>query len=97
LNINNIHVEFSRESITWSALPNGLGFATRSLSLTPQLFANKPLDLLFHEGLVAEHCNRLKLGRTLDDAYTYGCDAWFQELALAVCAQEGIDQRLGYE
>jgi len=76
---------------------NGLGFATRSLSLTPQLFANKPLDLWFHEGLAAEHCNRLKLGRTLDGASTYGCDAWFQELALAVCAQEGSEQRLGYE
>jgi len=38
---------------------NGLGFATRPLSLTPQFFANKPLDLLFHEGLAAEHFNRL--------------------------------------
>ena len=27
---------------------NGLGFANRPLSLTPQFFANKPLDLLFH-------------------------------------------------
>ena len=75
---------------------NGLGFANRPLSLTPQFFANKPLDLLFHEGLAAEHFNRFKLGRTLDEAYTYGCDALFQELALAVCAQEGIDQRFNH-
>ena len=75
---------------------NGLGFANRPLSLTPQFFANKPLDLLFHEGLEAEHFNRFKLGRTLDEAYTYGCDALFQELALAVCAQEGIDQRFNH-
>ena len=27
---------------------NGLGFANRPLALTPQFFANKPLDLLFH-------------------------------------------------
>jgi transposase len=73
-----------------------LGFANRPLSLTPQFFANKPLDLLFHEGLEAEHFNRFKLGRTLDEAYTYGCDALFQELALAVCAQEGIDQRFNH-
>jgi transposase len=53
---------------------NGLGFAHRPLSLTPQFFANKPLELVFREGLEAELCNRLKLGRTLDDAYTYGCD-----------------------
>jgi transposase len=75
---------------------NGLGFANRPLSLTPQFFASKPLDLLFHEGLEAEHFNRFKLGRTLDEAYTYGCDALFQELALAVCAQEGIDQRFNH-
>jgi transposase len=75
---------------------NGLGFANRPLSLTPQFFANKPLDLLFHEGLEAEPFNRFKLGRTLDEAYTYGCDALFQELALAVCAQEGIDQRFNH-
>ena len=75
---------------------NGLGFAHRPLSLTPQFFANKPLDLLLREGLEAELFNRLKLGRTLDEAYTYGCDVLFQELALAVCAPEGIDQRFNH-
>ena len=49
---------------------NGLGFAHRPLSLTPQFFANKLLDLLFHEGLEAEHFNGFTLGRTLDEAYT---------------------------
>src|SRR5436853_7651919 len=33
---------------------NGLGFSDRPLTLTPQFFANKPLDLLFHEGVRAE-------------------------------------------
>lgn len=47
---------------------NGLGVANRPLSLTPQFFANKPLDLLFREGLEAELFNRVKLGRTLDEA-----------------------------
>ena len=72
---------------------NGLGFANRPVSLTPQFFANKPLDLLLREGLCAEMFNRFKLGRTLDEAYVYGCDLLFHELALAVCAQEGIDLR----
>src|SRR3989440_3081348 len=72
---------------------NGLGFANRPVSLTPQFFANKPLDLLFREGLCAAMFNRFKLGRTLDEAYAYGCDLLFHELALAVCAQEGIDLR----
>src|SRR5215211_5145085 len=71
----------------------GLGFAHRPLSLTPQFFANNPLDLLFREGVRAEMCNRFKLGRTLAEVHAYGCDLVFRELALAVCVQEGIDQR----
>lgn len=72
---------------------NGLGFAHRPLSLTPQFFTNKPLDLLFRPGVRAEMFNRFKLGRTLDEVHAYGCDLLFSELALAVCAQEGIVQR----
>ena len=70
---------------------NGLGFANRPLSLTPQFFANKPLDLLLHEGVRAEMFNRFKLGRTLDEVHAYGCDLLLSELALAVCQQERID------
>src|SRR6476646_7278533 len=75
---------------------NGLGFANRPLSLTPQFFANKPLDLLFHEGIRALMFNRFKLGRTLDEAYTYGCALLFHALAQAVCAQEGLDLRFNH-
>jgi transposase len=75
---------------------NGLGFANRPLSLTPQFFANKPLDLLFREGIAADMFNRFKLGRTLDEAHAYGCDLLFEELALAICAQEGIDLRFNH-
>jgi transposase len=70
-----------------------LGFANRPLSLTPQFFTNKPLDLLFRPGVRAEMFNRFKLGRTLDEVYAYGCDLLFSEVALAVCAQESIEQR----
>jgi transposase len=72
---------------------NGLGFANRPLSLTPQFFANTPLDRLCRDGVRAERWNRCKLGRTLDEVHAYGCDLLFSELALAVCVQEGIDQR----
>jgi len=72
---------------------NGLGFANRPLSLTPQFFANKPLDLLFRDGVQAEMFNRFKLGRTLEEVHAYGCDLLCSELALAVCVQEGIAQR----
>jgi hypothetical protein len=60
---------------------NGWGFANRPLSLTPQCFANKPLALLFREGIDAEMFNRFKLGRTLDEAHAYGCTpAWLTHL-----------------
>jgi len=74
----------------------GLGFANRPLSLTPQFFANNPLDLLLREGIEAEMFNRFKLGRTLDEAYAYGCDLLFEELALSICAHEGIDRRFNH-
>jgi transposase len=75
---------------------NGLGFAHRPLSLTPQFFARRPLDLWFREGVDAEMFNRFKLGRTHDAAYAYGCDLLFQALALAVCAHEGLDRRFNH-
>jgi len=40
--------------------------------------------------------NRFKLGRSLDDVYRYGCDLLLSEIALAVCTQEGIDQRFNH-
>jgi len=75
---------------------HGGGFAQRPLSLTPQCFANKPLDLLFREGIEAEMFNRFKLGRTLDEVYTYGCDLLFEELARAICAHAGLDLRFNH-
>src|SRR5205807_4311943 len=75
---------------------NGLGFANRPLSLTPQFFAHTPLDLLFRGGVHAEMFNRFTLGRTLDEVYAYGCDLLLSELAVAVCAQERIDLRFNH-
>ena len=40
--------------------------------------------------------NRCKLGRTLDAAHAYGCNLLFEELALAVCTQAGIDLRVNH-
>ena len=75
---------------------NGLGFANRPLSLTPQFFDNKPLDLLFRPGVDAEMFHRFKLGRTLDEVNIYGCDLFFSEIALAVCQHEAIDHRFSH-
>lgn len=75
---------------------NGVGFSDRPLTFPPQFFVNKPLDLLFREGVRAEMFNRFKLGRTLDEAYAYGCDLLLSELSLAVCCQERIDTRFNH-
>ena len=75
---------------------NGLGFANRPLSWTPQLFAHTPLALLCRDGRRAEMFNRLKLGRTLDEADAYGCDLLVQALALAVWAHAGMDLRVNH-
>jgi len=72
---------------------NGLGFSDRPMSLTPQFFENKSMEVLFRQGVMAEHFNRFKLGRSLDKVYDYGCDMLFSEIALSVCQQEQIDMR----
>jgi len=72
---------------------NGLGFSDRPISLTPQFFEGKALDVLIREGIRPDMLNRFKLGRSLDDVFTYGCDLLFSEIALVVCQKEGIDLR----
>ena len=72
---------------------NSLGFSNRPMSLTPQFFENKPMALLFRDGVSADSFNRFKLGRSLDKAFSYGCDMLFSEIALSVCQQEDIDLR----
>jgi transposase len=72
---------------------NGLGFSDRPTSLTPQFFEGKALDILIREGITPDMLNRFKLGRSLDDVFSYGCDLLFSEIALSVCQQEGIDLR----
>ena len=61
-------------------------FSNRPLSLTPQFFANTPLDLLFRPGVTAEMFNRFKLGRSLDEVHAYGCDLLF-----SACRAMGIN------
>lgn len=72
---------------------NGLGFSDRPISLTPQFFQGKALDILIREGITPDMLNRFKLGRSLDKVFSYGCDLLFSEVALSVCKQEEIDLR----
>ena len=72
---------------------NGLGFVSRPLSLTPQFFETKALDVLFNPEIQAEHLNRHRLGRVLDDIHEYGSELLFSEIALHAVEQIGLDQR----
>ncbi|NQY89827.1 MAG: DUF4277 domain-containing protein [Colwellia sp.] len=36
-----------------------------------------PLEHLFREGVKAEHFNRHKLGRTLEQCFNFGCESLF--------------------
>jgi hypothetical protein len=74
----------------------GRGFAHRPLSVTPQFCASTPLDRLWHDGVRSELCHRFTLGRTLEEAYAEGGDLLLHELALGVCAREGIDLRFNH-
>ncbi len=69
---------------------NGLGFSNRPLSLTPQFFENKPLDVLFRPGVQASDFNHYKLGRSLDDAVDYSSELLFTEIASSTCRSESI-------
>lgn len=73
-------------------LINSLGFTSRPLTLTPQFFSSKAADVLFGENVKAEDFNRHRLGRCLDEIYSYGCDTLFTELAGHICQQENINQ-----
>ena len=42
---------------------NGLGFSNRPLTLTPQFFANGPLESILGPGITAKHFNRHQIGR----------------------------------
>ncbi len=70
---------------------NGLGFTTAPLMLTPQFFEDKALALFFRPGVEPGFFNRFKLGRSLDKVFDYGCSKLFNEIALHIVTQEGID------
>lgn len=76
---------------------NGLGFSDKPLSLTPQFFKTKALEVLFRPGIEGHHFNRHKLGKILDAVHEYGCEQLFYELSSQSCAQEAIDLRFNSE
>jgi transposase len=69
---------------------NGLGFTNRRLYLTPQFFANKPVERLLNEALEAKDLTDHTLGQTLDEIAAYGTSRLFGEVAFAVALEQGL-------
>src|SRR5512134_1780527 len=68
----------------------GLGFTQRALYLTPQFFADKPVERLLGAGLAARHLNDDALGRALDAIHAYGVELFYYLLAVGVVKQLGL-------
>lgn len=78
---------------TQAMVLNGLGFSSRALYLTPEFFANKPVELLVGEGITAEMLNDDTLGRALDAVYEAGVTELFAAVADAGCRRYGVQER----
>lgn len=60
---------------------NALGFVGRPLYLTPEFYANKPVDRLIGEGIEAADLNDDSLGRALDWLYRGGVTEIFAQVS----------------
>lgn len=78
---------------TQAMILNGLGFSSRALYLTPEFFANKPVELLVGPGVSAAMINDDTLGRALDALYTVGVTELFARVATAGCRRFGIQHQ----
>ena len=70
---------------------NGLGFSNRRLYLTPQFYADKPVEHLLGPGIQVEDLNDDRLGRTLDWLYEHDVTRLFAGLALRARRAFGIE------
>lgn len=70
---------------------NGLGFLSAPLYLFSQFFEGKATEHLLGEGIAAHHLNDDRLGRALDQFYTYGVTKLFTTLALGAARQFGVE------
>lgn len=69
---------------------NGLGFTNRRLYLTPQFFANKPVENLLGKGIQASMLTAHTLGQTLDEIVKYGTSKLFATIAFAIAVEQGL-------
>lgn len=73
-----------------SMILNGLGFTNRRLYLTPQFFANKPVERLLDAPISAEDLTDYTLGHALDDISKYGASKLFSEVAFSIALENDL-------
>ena len=73
---------------------NGLGFSNRPLTLTPQFFANGPLESILSPGITAKHFNRHQIGRLLEGLFQYGCTTLFCQISSQAGRLENVERRI---
>jgi transposase len=74
-------------------IPGALGFVSRPLYLTPEFFANKPVELLIGQGITTQMLNDDSLGRALDALYEAGLTEVFAQVASQALQKQGIFHR----
>ena len=75
---------------------NALGFVGRPLYLTPEFYANKPVDRLIGEGIEAADLNDDSLGRALDWLYRGGVTEIFAQVSAHALRVFGIEVRFAH-
>lgn len=84
--------EVTLGEVVKGCIMNGLGFGGRALMGAPQFFDQLPLDELFdREGVEANHFNRHRISRALDQIHEFGCEKFFGEISRLAVASEDID------
>lgn len=69
---------------------NGLGFSSRTLSMTSHFFSTKPVEELISPGVKAEYLNDDCLGRALDCIAEYGVTKFFANLSIDIGLDYGF-------
>ena len=74
--------EVSAGVVVKALILNCFGFLSGPLYLFSQFFEGKAIEHLLGEGIQAEHLNDSRIGRVLDQLYTYGLSRLFARIAL---------------
>jgi transposase len=75
---------------------NFMGFLTAPLYLFSEFFTGKATEHLIGKGVEAEHLNESRLGRVMDQIYTYGITLLFVKIASVMANKFGVSSENGH-